>query len=54
MLDRRTGEPITEVQQLPLPQNDVTPGDWAVPTQPFSTGMPQIGTETLSEASMWG
>lgn len=53
VLDRRTGKPITEVQERAVPQG-AAPGDWLSPTQPFSTGMPSIGTEQLSESKMWG
>lgn len=53
VLDRRTGVPVTEVQQHPVPQNPQK-GDWTSPVQPFSIGMPAIGTEPLTEADMWG
>ena len=53
VLDRRTGLPVTEVQQKPVPQNG-QPGDRTSPVQPFSVGMPAIGTEPLREAQMWG
>ncbi|TKT74707.1 membrane-bound PQQ-dependent dehydrogenase, glucose/quinate/shikimate family [Aquamicrobium sp. LC103] len=53
VLDRRTGEPITEVEERPVPQGAVE-GDWTAPTQPYSVGMPAIGVDRLTEASMWG
>ncbi|WP_420094456.1 membrane-bound PQQ-dependent dehydrogenase, glucose/quinate/shikimate family [Pseudomonas cichorii] len=53
MLDRRTGTPIAEVQERPVPQGGAA-DDWTSPTQPFSVGMPAIGTEPLSERRMWG
>ncbi|WP_223217028.1 membrane-bound PQQ-dependent dehydrogenase, glucose/quinate/shikimate family [Agrobacterium pusense] len=53
VLDRRTGEPITEVTELPVPQG-AAEGDYVSPTQPFSTGFPSIGDRDLTEASMWG
>ncbi|WOA32735.1 membrane-bound PQQ-dependent dehydrogenase, glucose/quinate/shikimate family [Alloalcanivorax xenomutans] len=53
MLDRRTGTPIAEVEERPVPQGAVD-GDWTSPTQPYSVGMPAIGAEKLSEAAMWG
>ncbi|ALM87015.1 glucose dehydrogenase [Bordetella sp. N] len=53
MLDRRTGTPIADVQERPVPQGGVA-DDWTSPTQPFSVGMPAIGTEPLSERRMWG
>lgn len=53
LLDRRNGKPIADVKELPVPQGG-QPGDYTSPTQPHSVGMPQIGTEPLTEASMWG
>ena len=52
-LDRRTGKPITEVVEKPVPTN-VVKGDRVSPTQPYSVGMPQIGNAPLSEKDMWG
>ncbi len=53
MLDRRTGTPIASVEERPVPQGGV-PDDRSSPTQPYSVGMPAIGTEPLSEKRMWG
>lgn len=53
MLDRRTGTPLAEVKELPAPQG-AQKGEWLAKTQPYSVGMPAIGAEPLSEASMWG
>ena len=53
LLDRRTGKPIAAVKEQPVPQGG-QPGDRTSPTQPFSVGMPQIGAQGLTEASMWG
>lgn len=53
MLDRRTGTPLTEVQERPVPQRN-SEGDQTAPTQPFSVGMPYIGPRRLEEADMWG
>lgn len=52
MLDRRTGVPIAEVVEKPVPQNPVE-HEWLAPTQPFSVGMPSFRPE-LTEADMWG
>lgn len=55
VLDRRTGEPVTEVQELPVPKPDGTAeGEYYAETQPDSVGMPVVGAEPLSEARMWG
>lgn len=53
MLDRRTGEPIAEIEEKPVPQTFME-GDKIAKTQPFSVGMPSIGTDLLTEESMWG
>ena len=53
MLDRRNGAPIAAVEERPVPQGGMA-DDRLAPTQPFSTGMPSIGTEPLTEARMWG
>ena len=53
MLDRRTGKPIAEVVEKPVPQAHAA-GDWVSKTQPYSTGMPALGAQTLTERDMWG
>jgi len=53
MLDRRDGKPIAQVEERPVPQG-AQEGERLSPTQPYSTGMPAIGTQPLTEASMWG
>lgn len=53
LLNRVTGEPIAEVEELPVPQGAV-PEDWTSPTQPFSTGLPHFRDPDLNEADMWG
>jgi quinate dehydrogenase (quinone) len=52
VLDRRTGTPLTEVKELPVPQGPVE-GEWLSPTQPFSVGMPHFRPD-IREADMWG
>jgi len=54
MLDRRSGKPVAEVVEKPVPTTGAPTGDWLSPTQPYSVGMPAIGTEPLTEAKMWG
>ena len=53
MLDRRTGKPIAEVIEKAVPQQHAA-GDWVAKTQPYSTGMPALGADTLTERDMWG
>lgn len=55
VLDRRTGEPLTKVEEHPVPQGNAE-GERYSATQPFSVGMPQIGTDPslISEKRAWG
>lgn len=53
VLDRHTGEPLTDVQEQEVKPANI-PGEDYAPTQPVSVGMPQIGTEFLTESDMWG
>ncbi|CAM3134184.1 quinate dehydrogenase (quinone) [Paracoccus aminovorans] len=53
VLDRQTGKPLTEVQEIPVKPATIPDEPYAL-TQPLSVGMPQIGTRTLTEADMWG
>ncbi|MFW7346232.1 MAG: membrane-bound PQQ-dependent dehydrogenase, glucose/quinate/shikimate family [Pigmentiphaga sp.] len=53
LLDRRDGTPLADVKEVPVPQG-AQEGDWTSPTQPYSVGMPGIGTKPFTEASMWG
>jgi membrane-bound PQQ-dependent dehydrogenase (glucose/quinate/shikimate family) len=52
VLDRRTGTPLSPVEERPVPQG-APPGDWVSPTQPYSSA-PSLMPRTLTEASMWG
>jgi quinate dehydrogenase (quinone) len=53
VLDRATGRPLTKVENVPVKAANI-PGEPYALTQPRSTGMPQIGSQTLKEADMWG
>jgi glucose dehydrogenase len=53
VLDRRTGQPLTKVEEKTVPASTI-PGERWSRTQPFSTGMPNFVTPTLTEADMWG
>jgi quinoprotein glucose dehydrogenase len=53
ILDRRSGQPLTRVEEKPVPPSKV-PGERASPTQPFSTAMPDFAGPNLTEADMWG
>ncbi|PKH21820.1 membrane-bound PQQ-dependent dehydrogenase, glucose/quinate/shikimate family [Enterobacterales bacterium CwR94] len=53
VLDRLTGQPLTKVEEVPVPKANI-PNEQYPETQPRSTGMPQIGAETLTESDMWG
>lgn len=54
VLDRRTGQPLTTVRELPVAQNGKAPEERLSPTQPFSTGMPEFDGGRLTERDMWG
>ena len=49
VLDRRTGKPVFDVQELPAPQGGVEDPARLSKTQPHSTGMPNIGNQTLKD-----
>jgi quinoprotein glucose dehydrogenase len=53
VLDRRTGRPLTRVQERAAPASDV-PGERASPSQPYSVGMPDFAGPPLREGDMWG
>ena len=54
LLDRTNGKPLAEVKERPAPkiamEGDAPPS----PTQPWSAGMPQLGTMNMTEKDMWG
>jgi quinate dehydrogenase (quinone) len=52
LLDRRTGTPLADVEERPVPQGPVE-YEWLSKTQPFSIGMPSFRPD-VSEADMWG
>jgi glucose dehydrogenase len=53
VLDRRSGEPLSPVMDVAVPQTDVA-GEWTAKTQPFSVAMPNLSGPALREADMWG
>ena len=53
VLDRATGELLTEVTERPVPQSDL-PDERSSATQPFSTGMPSFAHPRLSEQDLFG
>ena len=52
ILDRRTGQPLTGVEERPVPQGGVEPEE-RTPTQPFSTWH-TLAKRDLTERDMWG
>ncbi|MBV1836618.1 membrane-bound PQQ-dependent dehydrogenase, glucose/quinate/shikimate family [Acetobacter estunensis] len=54
VLDRRTGTPITAVEERYVATSPAGQGEHLSKTQPTSIGMPLIGADPLSERSMWG
>lgn len=53
VLDRETGEPLTAVEERPVPASDV-PGEAASPTQPFSIGQPVLAPQRVTEDDAFG
>ena len=53
ILDRATGEVITQVTERPVPQTDL-PGERTTATQPFSTGMPSFAYPKIREQDLFG
>jgi len=53
VLDRRTGKPLSRVEEKRVPQGGA-PGEHMSPTQPFSVDMPDFAGRRLTEAEMWG
>ena len=53
VLNRVTGEPIFDIQELPVPTDGGVPEDYAAPTQPFTMDLPNFRAD-LTEAKMWG
>ena len=53
VLDRVTGESLTEVSERPVPQTDL-PDERSSATQPFSTGMPSFAHPTIREQDLIG
>jgi len=51
VLDRRSGEPILPVREVPAPQ-DAADGDWTAPTQPVSAL--SYAPPVLRDKDMWG
>lgn len=52
VLDRRNGAPLFPIVEKPAPQRGAV--EKLAPTQPWSTGLPDIGYSDLRERSMWG
>ncbi len=53
ILDRRTGKPLTKVEEKPVPKGDIPQETYAA-TQPYSVGFPSFNPPKLTEAKMWG
>ena len=53
MLDRETGELLSQVTEKPVPQSDIA-NERTTATQPFSTGMPSFAHPIIREQDMFG
>ena len=54
LLNRETGAALAKIEEKPVTQAGAVPGEHLSPTQPYSTGMPTIGDQHLTERHMWG
>ncbi|MES2492047.1 MAG: membrane-bound PQQ-dependent dehydrogenase, glucose/quinate/shikimate family [Pseudomonadota bacterium] len=54
LLDRRTGTPLTAVEERTAPRRGAVPEERIAPTQPFPVGMPSFAGAPLVEKNMWG
>jgi quinoprotein glucose dehydrogenase len=52
ILNRVTGEPIFGVEERPIPQNDVLPGDTTWPTQPFPVKPPPLSRNSFQRSEI--
>lgn len=52
LLDRLTGQPLSPVEERPVPTDSAMPGEKLSPTQPFPTGMPVFARQSLTEADL--
>jgi len=50
-LDRKTGKPLFEVEERPVPKGDV-PGEYYHPTQPFPVKTPPLSRVAMTKADM--
>ncbi len=53
VLHRETGQPLTEVEERPVPKSDV-PGEWTSPTQPWSVGLPTLSPQGVTPDDAFG
>jgi len=53
VLNRETGEPLFDIEELPVPQTGGVPEDYVAATQPFTMDLP-IWRMQLDESKMWG
>ena len=53
VLNRETGEPIFDIQELPVPQQGGVPEDFVAATQPFTMDIANFRPD-MTEERMWG
>ena len=53
VLNRETGEPLFDIQELPVPKTGGVPEDYVASTQPFTMDLP-VWRMQLDETKMWG
>ena len=53
VLDRRTGKPLSEIEERPVPQG-AAEGEYLSKTQPFQPGFPSLAPADVTEQDTWG
>ncbi|GGA95744.1 outer membrane protein assembly factor BamB family protein [Puia dinghuensis] len=52
LFDRLTGQPLSPIEERPVPPDTALPGEKLSPTQPFPVGMPVFARQSLTEADL--
>ncbi|HEY4336692.1 MAG TPA: c-type cytochrome, partial [Puia sp.] len=52
LLDRLTGQPLSPVEEQPVPTDSALPGEKLSPTQPIPTRMPVFARQSLTETDL--
>ena len=53
VLNRATGEPLSDIVEKPVPQSHVS-GEYLSPTQPYQPAYPSVAPADIKESDAWG